>query len=244
MMKRILIWLLVLISIFAILNFPATTKQGVNYELRILKIPLYIKIIEYVDRDYHYRVLTKGITANCRTEEEKVIAIFDWVAKNIHKVPEGFDVVDDHILNIIIRRYGTANQAQDVFTALSAYAGFPSFWEDIFDKDRKAHYPLSFVKLKGSWRVFDAYYGKYFRTTSGAIASIDDILNDKSLVSGDDIDKLSYRGVPYEEFYYNLKPIGKLGTLRPEKQMLLKRVLFEAKKMLGIEVERPCDEKI
>src|SRR3990167_5775002 len=108
--RKILKFSFTLILIVLILNISVTTKQGINHEVGVLKMPLYIKIIEFIGRDYNYKSLTKEITADCITDEEKVMAIFNWVVKNIHKIPKDFDIIDDHTLNIIIRRYGASDQ--------------------------------------------------------------------------------------------------------------------------------------
>ena len=59
----------------------------------------------------------------------RVLAVFDWTARRIQPTPEGWPVVDDHILNIIIRGYGMTDQRADVFATLTTYAGVPAFWQ-------------------------------------------------------------------------------------------------------------------
>jgi len=149
-------------------------------------------------------------------------------------------VVDDHILNIIIRGYGEIDQSQDVFTNLCSYAGISSFCMKVYDENHAVWYPLSFVKITGKWRVFDSYNGLYFRMQNGQIASVEDMIADRSIIENSDIAGRSYRGVLYKEFYYNLKPVSEIKTLRPEKQMVLKRIIFEVKKTLGFEKEDPA----
>jgi len=157
-----------------------------------------------------------------------VLSILKWTQANIIKDTKGkLAVVDDHILNIIIRGYGENDQFQDVFTTLSTYSGVPAFWRKVYEKKGRVWIPLSFVKLSGRWCVFDAYYGVYFMNRQGGIASVDDIIADKSLVQDAQIGNFTYSGVPYKEFYYNMDPLKVPTVLRAEKQMPFKRIWFE-----------------
>ena len=50
------------------LNIPVPTRQGVNYKVRVYKIPLYIKMIEFISRDYRYAQLSGEITSGKGSE--------------------------------------------------------------------------------------------------------------------------------------------------------------------------------
>ena len=225
------------------MNIEVSIRQGVNGRVREIRMPLYIKTMEFLTRHYEYQRIAKEITKGCNTDEEKVLAILAWTHENIKPVPQGMPVVDDHILNIIIRGYGDNEQSQDVFTNLCSYAGFPAFFERIYTKDHRGFYTLSFVKLNGKWRVCDSSNNEYFMTKDGAIASVDEIIADSSIIEKSDIADRLYGKIPYKEFYYNLKPITGIKTLRPEKQMLIKRLIFEIKKALGVEKEEDEADK-
>jgi len=235
--KRIFFVILALAAVFgAALNLDVSIRQGIEDRCQQVHMPLYVKWTQFLARHYEYARLARAITVHCKTDEEKAIAILDWTRQNIKDLPAGMPVHDDHILNIIIRGYGVPEQFQDVFTTLCVYSHIPAFWESI--RVRGAKYALSFVKIDGRWRVFDAYYGKYFRTKAGAIASAEDIIGDRSIVKGPDIDSIKIKGEPYKKFYDGLKtPLIAPATLRAEKQMPVHRILFESKKVFGIEKE-------
>ncbi len=230
-----LITLLVMVS--AVMNLDVSIKQGVGASYRYVHMPLYVKWTQFLARHYEYARLVKEITRYCKTDEEKVLAVLNWTREHIRDVPKDMPVVDDHILNIIIRGYATPGQYQDVFTTLCTYAGIPAFWDRCYSDNHKIRYALSFVKIGGKWGVFDAYRGKYFRKNNGEIAAIEDIIDNSSLLKGEDLDKILVRGIPYREFYHNLQHVEKPSTSRAEKQMPVRRVIFEAKKLVGIEIE-------
>ncbi|MDD5436995.1 MAG: transglutaminase-like domain-containing protein [Candidatus Omnitrophica bacterium] len=233
----ILIGLGLIFAFGIVMNTEVSIRQGVNGRVHEIRMPLYIKAMEFLSRHYEYQRIAKEITKGCDTEEKKVLAILRWTHENIKLTPPGMPVVDDHILNIIIRGYGEIDQSQDVFTTLCSYSGIPAFWSQVYTKDHRTWYPFSFVKLGGKWRVFDSYYGTYFRMKNGEIASVEDIIADKSIIEESVSSDRWHNGVPYKEFCYNLKPVSGLKTLRSEKQMALKRVFYEVKKTLGIEKE-------
>lgn len=226
-----------LIASAAVLNMDVSIRQGVNWKYREIHMPLYVKWTQFLARHYEYIRLTKEITSGAKSDEAKTLVLFKWTHDNIRPVPEGFPVVDDHVLNIIIRGYGSSDQSQDVFTTLCFYSGVPAFWSKLYDKSRKVWYPVSFVKLSQRWRVFDAYQGKYFKNRKGEIASVEDIIGDRSILGGRDMDDLYYSGVRYREFYDDLHPVNANKTLRPAKQMPFERAVFELKKLIGVEKE-------
>lgn len=159
----------------AVLNINVTTTQGVDYKVRRVKIPLYLKAFDFMDRYYNYGVLAARITGTIGTEEGKSIAILKWTKENIRENPESLPVIDDHAWHIIIRGYGTDDQFQDVFTTLCNRAGIGAYFNKISPAGGGKPRSFSFVRLKSGWTVFDAYRGIYFMNSSGKPAILADI---------------------------------------------------------------------
>jgi len=233
--RHIFTALLLALAFIVMMNIGTSINVGVDWHYRHIKMPLYIKWTQFLARHYEYARLVGEITAGCRSDEDKALAILAWTRANLKDVPQGMSICDDHILYIIIRGYGIPEQFQDVFTTLCVYSKVPAFYGKAYDKNHRTRYTLSFVKLDRKWRVFDAYYGKYFRNAKGEIASIDDIVNDFSIINNSDQGVAMVGGVPYKEYYSNLKAITVPQTLRAETQMPLQRILYEAKKVMKIE---------
>ncbi|MDD3905534.1 MAG: transglutaminase domain-containing protein [Candidatus Omnitrophica bacterium] len=231
----LLVLAILLAAVIVLANINVSITQGVDGRLRTITMPLYVKWIEFLSRHYEYARIAKEVTAGCRSDEDKTLAILKWTHDNIRKTPSEWPVVDDHVLNIIIRGYGVADQFQDVFTTLCAYSGLPAFYEDTYNDKKEARYPIAFVKFNNSWHAFDAYYYKYFKTNDGRIATIEDIIRDRSIIDKAIGGDMTWGGVPYRNFYYSLKPVEEGKTLRPAKQMPMNRILFEIKKAIGLE---------
>jgi hypothetical protein len=179
--KYVIFISLVIACLVLVLNAQVITKQGVNYNVHSIRIPLYLKILDFFDRHYNYIEIVKRITNGTHQEEQRVIKIFEWVDSNIKRSPEGLPVVDDHPLNIIIRGYGERDQFEDIFTILCTYAGFESFYK-IFFNSRGLRYHVSFIKIKDKWYPFSAYY-KVYISDKGKLCSVNDILTKPSLLS-------------------------------------------------------------
>ncbi len=205
----------ILAFIIASAYIPVTTYQGVNGEVRAIKIPLYVKAAGFLYRDHQYKMLADDITAGHKEDLMKVIAIYRWTVNNIKHVPSGFKVVDDHIWDIIVRGYGEADQMADVFTTLASYSGRPSFWDKISVPGSDKDMVLSFVKIKDRWYVFDIYNAKFF-------------------IKAEDLAEETPYGVPYSE-YVNAVPKDKFRKYiqRPDKQKVAGRIIFEIKKVFG-----------
>jgi len=178
-MKKIIFGLILFAIIlsagFFLLNIEVTTRQGINYEVRTLKIPLYLKVLDFYDRHYNYKWLVNNLIKDKTGDEEKVMAIFKWTIENIARQPDELRTVDDHVWHIIVRRYGTHDQFSDVFTTLCNYAGIDAFFFRLFTKDKTSQIPFSLVKLHKRWCVFDPYNGTFFVNDKGDFASVEDI---------------------------------------------------------------------
>ena len=129
--RRLWVWtiggIIIVVAGLGFAALPATTRQGLNFEVSARRTPLYIKAMEFLVRDHEYRRLADEITAGATTDEQRALALFGWTRTHIRPRPGGWPVVDDHILNIIIRGYGEDDQMADVFTTLTTYAGVPAF---------------------------------------------------------------------------------------------------------------------
>lgn len=226
--KKIVIYITIAALVIITLNIKLPTKQGINYDVRIYKIPLYIKLIEFIDRDYRYRELSRKIVKDMRGDRDKAMAILKWVHSNIKTdIPEGWPVYDDHIWYIIIRGYGESDQVADVFTTLSAYAGLPSGWTRVFVPGHKNSLVLSFVKINERWYIFDVFQNSYFTNDSGDIASVEDILSDR-YEKESALKKINGSDLTYEDYFKYMKQYMYDIESRPRKQMLLQRILYEA----------------
>lgn len=226
--KKVLLTICLIAVLLVILNLPVTSRQGINYVVRDVKMPLYIKIIEFIDRDYRYKELVALVCKGHNSDGEKALVLFEWVYRNIRKdIPQGWPVVDDHVWNIIVRGYGVSDQFSDVFTTLCNYAKLDAFYGFAYHKDGKKMILFSFVKIEGAWRVFDPYRGCYFKNRKGEIADIEEL----RFGSGWSIEGLGeLPDIDYPAYFSNLPTIKNINLSRPSIQSPLNRIIFELKK--------------
>lgn len=226
--KKILISSVIITGIVILLNINVTFQQGVNYQVKTVKIPLYLKILNFFDRYYNYKELVKRILKDEKNQKKKVMKIFNWTHENIRKVPKDFPVVDDHVWHIIIRGYGTSDQVSDVFSTLCNYANLEAFFTWIYAKDSAKRIPLSFVKIENKWIVFDPYRGVYFQDNTGNLADVNTIkLNSGWRIEG---------GKPeldYKDYFVNISDIKQKELQRANIQSPIKRFIYEVKKWLN-----------
>ncbi|MBM3254105.1 MAG: transglutaminase domain-containing protein [Candidatus Omnitrophica bacterium] len=222
--------LIIILSVIFSLNTEVTIKQGINRKVSTIKIPLYLKILDFFDRHYNYKLLVNRILQNSKTEKEKIVKLFEWTHSHIKKMPEGFPVVDDHVWHIIVRGYGARDQSQDVFTTLCSYAGANAFFDRVYERNQVFSMPLSLVKLNNAWRVFDTYNGVYFVNSSGEIATINEIKKGDWQLKK--ITQSSMTAVDYEAYLANLPSIKEVDYQRANIQSPLKRLIYEIRKWM------------
>jgi len=205
------------------LNIKVITKQGVNYHVSEIELPLYLKVLNFYDRHFNYKWLAKRITNNLETKEEKVFRLFQWTHETIRPQPESLPVMDDHVWNIYVRGYGVSDNFHDLFTTLCNYIGVDSFFLWLEVKENR-NLPMSFVRLDRGWVIFDPYKGVYFFNNNGEWATVEDINKKKwemKKIGSAEISDSFYK--PYLE---NLPIIGDMGLERANTQSPFNRLLF------------------
>jgi len=226
-MRKTIIFIVIVVSLFlflGILNMEVSILQGVNYKVREVKMPLYLKLLDFFDRHFNYKLLVKEIVKGAESNEEKALMLFKWTCGNIKDLPSGLPVMDDHVWYTIIRGYGVSDQSSDVFTTLCNYAGLDAFLVRIGTE----RIPLSFVKLKDRWRVFDPYHGTYFKDEKENIADVDTVKSNNW--------KIEYLkekpNLDYAELFQSLPSIKAVGLRRASIQSPLNRLSYEISKLL------------
>ena len=212
----------------------ATTRQGVNFEVTTYRIPLYAKGIDFFHRHFQYELLARQITRGLPSDRERVLAVYEWTRRRVRTRPRGFPIVDDHVLDIIIRGYGEADQMADVFTTLSTYAGVPAFWRSVHPPSgRGADLVLAFASIDGRWAVFDVVHGYVFTRADGTLASVEELAADPALVSATAGEtRMSER--PYAAYLASAVPLEVPRPLRAELQKPWSRLWHEVRRRLNL----------
>lgn len=211
--------------------WPMTTKQGRDFHITVRRIPLYEKTVDFFHRHWRYQAIAREITAGCRSDRERALAVYQWTVERIRPVPDGWPVVDDHILDIITRGYGTGDQMADVFTTLSTYAGVPAFWRAFQVGEGDGWLIVSFVRLEGRWAMFDVANQVMFADAHGRFLDAEALVNDPRLLPASFATKL---GVVYQPYLARLQPFRVPAVLRAQKQMPWPRLWFEARRALRL----------
>ncbi len=225
---KISVPIVLIATIILLLNIKVTTRQGIDYQVHTIRIPLYLKILSFMDRHYNYKQLVKRIIKNEDDDHKKVMEIFSWTYFNIKKQPEDLPIVDDHAWHIIVRGYGVHDQSNDVFATLSNYAGIDTFFDSFNRKKDEKKISLSFAKLNNHWYVFDPYNGVYFVDNEGNFADFNAIKSENF--------QLEHLGVPkkpvldYRDYFDNMTEIKKVGLKREKVQSPFNRLLYELNK--------------
>lgn len=224
--RRLLAGAAVCAAVIAVAHVPVTTRQGVNFEVSTHRLPLYLKALQFVERSAQYQQIADEITRGAASDTERVLRVFDWTKRQIRETPEGWPIVDDHILHIIIRGHGVNDQQADVFATLSTYAGVPAFWTKVRPGPSRPGLLLSFARVDGRWRVFDVYNGFVFRTASGDLATLDEAAAHPELLPVG-ARAIAASGVPYSDLMTQVVMPSVPRPLRAEMQMPSARLWHE-----------------
>ena len=218
-----------------IANWPVTTRFGVNYVWSSQRIPLYEKVINFVSRDLQTRRLANEITAGGADDDEKLLKMFSWVTQHVKGTPEGFPVIDDHILHVIIRGYGGADQRTEVFAVLAGYAGFRTSVARLEPPGRTNIFMfVALVRSGTKTYVFDVVHELAFKNAQGRLADINELLSHPELVTAA-APGLVVRDIPYDQYLLGLR--HPLAFSRTDAQKLWPRLKQELLRLFSVHVE-------
>ncbi len=233
--KQWFVMLVLLLIGFFVATRPVPTHQGINYRVRVIKIPLYVKVMEFLDRDYHYRRLAEEIAGAEATDTAKAEAIFRWIGERLYAgTPQGLPVVDDHVWHVIVRGYGEDDQLADVMATLAAYVGVPSAVQRLRPSGLDGRISLALVQLDGRWVPVDPYRRFWFADAEGVLMDVETIrrnpLSTERIVGACEIG-----GVPYARFLETLEVLAAEsdGALRASRQMPWRRCWIEFRRWWG-----------
>lgn len=220
-LKIILLFSLAILIMVTFLNINVSMRQGVNYRVQILQIPLYLKLLDFFDRHYNYTLLVKRIINDSDSEESRIMKIFNWTYANLRKTPNGFPVIDDHVWHVVVRGYGEPDQYCDVFSTLCNYAGVESFFVWISTPDGDKKLPLSFVRVGKTWTIFDPFRKTRFLDKNGVLADVVTLRSEEWRIDSPE------STVPdYKAYFTNLPDFDHVYLTRPTVQSPVNRFLF------------------
>ena len=128
-------------------------------------------------------------------------------------MPKGFPSIDDHVWDIVIRRYGGTDQMADVFTTLAGYIGHEAFFEGLRISEAEEALVLSFVRIDNEWHMFDVY-------------------NKRPFISIEDLTIPTPYGLTYGEYLESMdKTLFQRRIRRPGKQAPFTRIIYEVRKI-------------
>ena len=149
MKKRLKMFALIFVFIIsgaAFFHLESTTRVGIDYKVQTIKIPLYLKILNFFDRHFNYQWLTGRIISDLDRDEEKAIKLLSWVFDHIKQQPKSLPIMDEHVWSVIVRGYGVGDNFHDVFTTLCNYSDIKTVINDISDLINKN-------QLDNAWQI-------------------------------------------------------------------------------------------
>jgi len=227
---------MLLAGIVRVATWPLSTRQGVNYKQTTRYIPAYVKSLDFIQRHVQYNLIAGSVCHTSMTEGNCLLALLDWTAANIRHTPDGWPVIDDHVLHIIIRGHGVSDQIADVFTTLATYAGLPAFFRELQDPQRGTSLVLAFVRVGDGWVPVDAERHVVFRDDAGRLATVAQLLRRPQLMAA----VAPAEGVDYTAFVAPrfLDPFTVPDPLRAELHRPWPRMKYEVGQILHVRASR------
>ena len=230
--RRVVAGAAVIAIVMTVACWPTSRYVGVNFVISEQRLPLWVKAVEFIDRDVNFGRTADAVLSGIQEGEAMAEAALAWTRANIRPAPGGLPIVDDHLWNVIVRGYGQADQQADVFTTLLAYRGVRAYW--MFIGRQPAEIAVSYVWIRDRWRVYDVARGIVFRNASGDLATPEELAANHDLIkiaaapAVEDVDNyLSH----FDGYQAPVAP----DVLRADLQMPARRARFEAQRLLRMQ---------
>jgi hypothetical protein len=212
-------------ALVTLAGWPVTTHTGYDHRVITTRLTLIEKTLAFVDRDLAMRRLTKEIAGADGTREERLMRMYEWVVVNIHDVPVGLPVIDDHIWNVFVRRYGAIDQRAEALALLASYDGMPASTVPLGKVSSREVVQLTIVNVGGRLVVLDVNNRIIFHNLREKLATVAELQGDPSLVRANAAG-LTVDGVPYEEHFARFQSFTP-NFARMQKQHLIPRLRAE-----------------
>ena len=139
-----------------------------------------INDISYIQRCIKYNETAINIIRGRKAEQERILALFDWVYRNISIATPGEDY-PALPLDLMLRGYGCCDRSAWIFATLAEQIGYHSNIFYLRDPETMVSpHTVALILMNDKWVVFDTYTGIYFRK-NGEPAGLKDITEKPSL---------------------------------------------------------------
>tara|TARA_Y100001960_G_scaffold327336_1_gene413493 strand:- start:1464 stop:2000 length:537 start_codon:yes stop_codon:yes gene_type:complete len=165
--RVLLAFLLLTTSLALVLNINVTTKKGNSYIVTKIELPLYLKLLGFFDRHFNYKLLVKQIAGHLRTPEKKVFRLFQWTYETIRPQPKSLPIMDNHVWDVYIRRYGVSGNFHDLFSTLCNYSGVDAFFERLMFEDGRKYIDINLFELEEGGLLLIPLMGHILKTEMG-----------------------------------------------------------------------------
>jgi hypothetical protein len=223
--RRVAVAITALAVVIIVARWPVTTATGLNYRVTVKRLTLVEKVLAFVDRDLEMRRLSQEIAGSGGAPDERLLRLYAWVTENIHPVPPGLPIIDDHVFHIFVRRYGAVDQRAEALAALASYDGMPAATLALGKNPKRLIIQLTVVRLGERLVVFDVNNRIVFRRPSGELASLGDLSTEPSIIERS-APGVVVEDVPYREHFERLSALTP-SFVRMEKQRFWPRLKDE-----------------
>lgn len=222
---RLLVVMVIVFAVVIVARWPVTIAVGIDYQVTLKQLTLFEKATAFVSRDFEMRRLTREIAGTGGTPEQRLLRMYEWVRDNIHPVPPGLPVVDDHVLYIFVRRYGARDQRAEALAALASYDNMPAATLALGKHPKRRFIQLTVVRLVDRQVVFDVNNHIVFRSSSGELATLQDLVADPTIIRRAGA-AIVVDDAPYHEHFSRLEEVTP-SFLRMEDQRFWPRLKNE-----------------
>ncbi len=160
----------------------ATWSIGIVLAIGAIRYALLTGLHHRVYHAFLYALVAERVTEDAGTTEQALEALNEFVYLNVRSPLEP-TVIDDTAADVLIRGFGSCDQADFALTRLARELGVNGRLVFLRDEDSVSSHSVAELYLADAWRIFDTFYGWVPRRPDGQPATREDLAADPSILS-------------------------------------------------------------
>lgn len=135
----------------------------------------------FLYKEISYQYIADRLTKDAKTEEEKVLKIFDYIHENLNAM--GGEVIDKDTWNDLFRGIAWCDQQSWALATLLSKENISGRIVMLRNKEMVSTHTIAEVFLKDRWIALDPLYGLVFRKDNGSLATLEEISQNPEIIA-------------------------------------------------------------
>lgn len=136
------------------------------------------RLRDFMHRELVYKVIVDKLIEGASTDKERALRLMKYTNQHLFSNPAGFEIVDKHPLNDLVRGLGECDQLANVLITLARKTHIRGRLIFLRGNKESSQHSVCDLYIDGEFRIFDPTFNIVFINKEDEIATFKNIQND------------------------------------------------------------------